>query len=89
MNFRMRDLYASEAAELMKLYPVLRKCVGNKMYLKVFSHTECEYDYIINTRDYVDLEQLMKQIHNLMIRGEGPTSPWMALHILTNILMEL
>ena len=89
MNFRMRDLYGSEAAELMKMYPVLRKCVGKNIYLKVFSHTKCKYDYIINTRDYVDLKQLMQELHNLMTRSEGPISPWMALHILTNILMEL
>ena len=90
MNFRMRDLYESEVAELKKEFPIVRKRIGNKIYVKVFENIDIEYDYIINTKEYEpDMKMLIAHLNNLMPKKQTPPhNPWLALHILTNILME-
>lgn len=92
MNFRMRDLYESEVAELKKEFPIIRKRIGNKIYIKVFENIDIEYDYIINTKEYEpDMKMLIAHLNNLMPKTQThpPHDPWLALHLLTNILMEI
>jgi hypothetical protein len=91
----MRDLYESEVAELKKEFPIIRKRIGNKIYVKVFENIDTEYDYIINTKEYEpDMKMLIAHLNNLMPKTQTPTrfdthDPWLALHILTNIIMEI
>jgi hypothetical protein len=87
----MRDLYESEVAELKKEFPIVHKRIGNKIYVKVFENIDTEYDYIINTKEYEpDMKMLIAHLNNLMPKTQThPHDPWLALHLLTNILMEI
>jgi hypothetical protein len=92
----MRDLYSNEIEELKALYPIIKECKGSRLLIKVFPEIKNEYDYVVNVREYdVDMRQLIVHLNDLMLYTRPQRldmsghEQWQALHILTNILMEL
>ena len=98
----MLVLSGDEIEGLKLNFDIIKMCTHAHVYVKVFEGFGSPYDYEFRTIDFESLDQLEEHLRQLSKRSHSlrvpPTlpsdktemnSPWLALHILTNILMEL
>lgn len=85
----MIDLLPEQITEL-RAFPIVCQCDATHVYVKLFPSIEADHDYVIYVHNFIDFEKIKEELARLQRMAPTPVAnPWVAMHILTNILMEL
>lgn len=93
----MIELLEEQVDELRAL-PIVSRCDPTHVYVKLFPGIEADHDYVIYVHNFIDFEKIKEELNRLQcmvpprLQRMAPppaADPWLAMHILTDILIEL